>query len=1734
MSEAIRDEPSIAARGDGNTSAATPAAGVSPYATGGGGVTFERKVAVQYLAHLLTGDGAAELGDARCVVSVAFQQAPAHPVDDLVVHAARSDEREPSLVLALAVRRSPDIVSSDAPTRRLIQQFVRAVIDAPMDIPESRLGLVVAGQQPHAEQLVTLATHAAAQMDAPGFFDLIYTPGKFAADVRRRLTHLEQLVEHALRDLGEAVDDPTVVQYRTWQMLSALTVLMPRLASPDEKDWADISNSLIPVARGTDLLGASRLRDRLVDLAAEYSPKSARIDLTLLRRDTHANLEATIRRDEQGWRLLDGLQEMALASASGEIVASDGARSVHVDRRDSAAELLAAVGDAAAAIVTGEPGVGKSSLALQSCTEASAASPDIVQVLCINLRHVPSLMVDFESALGCPLAALLGELSAPQRILVVDGADAATEGRGAAFRHLVGAARASDVKVIAVCAVDSKQVVQDALIDGLGSAVKDHVVPVLTDAEITDVVGTFPELAKLDANPRSRELLRRLVVVDLLVRGRVSGVPMTDADAMNEVWQGLVRRRGSSDRGSPDAREFALLRLADLELGGGDRLDALIGIDSVALDGLRHDGLLRTPIDDRFRIGPEFAHDEVRRYAVARLLLANGDQAARLLQAEAPRWCLSAAQLACQAWLGWPDTATAPVRGRFAELQTSYDAIVTAGHGTRWADVPTEALLTLADSDAVLADAWPRLRAHEDAGLRRLARLVNHRHRDNTGIVSLISVEPITRLLLEEEIPWRVADCAHGLLRDWLYAHIAARTPAGHPLRVLLRERLIAVCEAADRRLAEQREAEAAAQAARTPEQDKREGGLDAGRYALLSMFSYGQRRERPRIPYEITEEIILELLALLGPDLGTDGEEILRRVGRDAPDRLAPAVDDLSTAHAVARYSPGLLAELTEAYYIDDEPVDLDGLDDGIRRHRFRGAGLLLDPAWNRGPFYPLLLADFTNGVTVINRLLKHAARVRALTRTSLGRMGTARDDAVMALQFELGITGTRRVYVGDDHVWRWYRGTGVGPDPCISALQALERVCDERIKAGDPLKVLVSILLEGCENLAMVGLVVGILIRHVEDAGRALDAFLTEPRIWELEVPRLACDHSAFDSPSEEDAAPERRGWSLQHAAGVMVGDADDDRVAELRALGEAMVENARRMLESTRGDVPPEADDGTNDTLEQELATFRNWASSLDRAQYRVIQTPEGLYAQATPPQDVAEILQQRAEERRRGHEEIQLLLRYGDRPQESLTETIGPDELLADIAIAQRILADQSTLIALHPWDPPAMVAAATLQAHLLRDVNLPVEALAFAANTVLRVGEGEAWPRPYETETTPFEQGADRNAARTVSLLLLPAAAHVHAIVDGTDGQPLHARARTACLNLAGALSCEVRLHLARGLDHLWTTPCADQNTCHHEAGLQIATETMRDCALGPRDRDQGQRDVVALDDPIAESLAEVSADSIIVLRLDAAIRSLAPAATAKICVSAHAKALLITLLAAQRRALLNAEHGIADERGMHTLVSARALLTLAEHGDDTAVYTHIDDYADNAFLLGNLLRTLSAAAEETAGRAATARRIWPSVMRHVLALHDSGHTPFEGGFIGSMTRAALIPVAAHEREYRYREVHQNPITWWDPLALRGEVESWLPAAEGNADCVDHLIAFLGTLSPEDQARTGLPWVARLVLADPNRVAKRSLMLSTWLIDIRADTTETGLSAQWQEVVDALVVAGVGRLAPYSE
>ncbi len=821
--------------------------------------------------------------------------------------------------------------------------------------------------------------------------------------------------------------------------------------------------------------------------------------------------------------------------------------------------------------------------------------------------------------------------------------------------------------------------------------------------------------------------------------------------------------------------------------------------------------------------------------------------------------------------------------------------------------------------------------------------------------------------------------------------------------------------------------------------------------------------------------------------------------------------------------YRRGFLAELTEAYYVDDE--DGSGFqEDGIRDHHARGMGVTPLAAWYRGPFMPLFQTDFRNGVAVLNRMLNHAALARARTLAGLGQPfgAPSEGDPLDEYRTELNITRSCRKYIGDEHVWLWYRGTGVGPYACMSALQALERVCDQIIEIGFPVAELVPMLLDGCENLAMVGMVVGLLVRHLESAGRLLDPFLAEPMVWHNEFTRVVHEHGGLRAPSDGLVAPERRGWSLREAVMTLVLRSDDGRSDELREIGERLVAAGRSLVLQA---------DGTDAaTLDEHLAPVRAWASALDRGTYEATATDEGVLIQSRPPADVVHVLEPGNVDIQRAPESTRLMLRYDANRRGPAAEPFAADQLVADLAIAEDLLINPPALGASARWDVPAAVAAQALESRLLDDLPLPDDAVAFALETVLQVAKGAPSARQHEFEESFFELGADRSAARVIGLLLTPAGADMRSRLNNNGADE---RVAAAGSILARATANETRVHLARGLDRLWRAPCAPGSGCPHEIGLRLLVESMRDSAFGGWDPETGTREVLTLTDPVPQALTATPGDAIYVSRVDGAIRGLAPAAATKICVSGPARELLDVVLAAQRRALLSHERNL-DHRGTHALIAARALLTLARDGDDAALFEHIDAYADNSNLLGGLLRAASAAAEETTERAATARRLWPTVIEHVLDLLDAGHTPFSRRHWGDYTLASLLPNHAGEVAYLYPETREAPIRWWGVLLWTGQIQRWLSLARGNPTCVDHLIGAVRPLPEGEQATTGLLWLADLVLADPAAVAGRSFLTSSWLIHIRTTASEAGLGAVWQQVVDALVVAGATRLAPYSE
>jgi hypothetical protein len=458
----------------------------------------------------------------------------------------------------------------------------------------------------------------------------------------------------------------------------------------------------------------------------------------------------------------------------------------------------------------------------------------------------------------------------------------------------------------------------------------------------------------------------------------------------------------------------------------------------------------------------------------------------------------------------------------------------------------------------------------------------------------------------------------------------------------------------------------------------------------------------------------------------------------------------------------------------------------------------------------------------------------------------------------------------------------------------------------------------------------------------------------IWHEEFSRVVHESSGLAAASDGLVAKERRQWSLREASTLLVLRADDSRAEELRLIGQQLVATMRRLVEAALGDVD-------NSIIEEQLLPVRAWASGLDRGTYHAQETEGGVLIQSTPPEEIVQAMEPGNDDIRRAQEATRLIVRYYVKPKQGTAQSTTAEDLVADLAVAQELLENPPALNAMNQWDTPTAVAAAAIEANLIRGVDLPESALRFAVETVLRVGAGEASPRQFESEESYFEQGADRSAARVLPLLLSPAAAALRALLDRQDGSKTYERAATAAITLARSVANEVRVHLARGLDRLWEAPCAAGGTCHHQTCLQVAIETMRDCAFGDWDPQTGGRRIILLDDPVAQALTGTADADIYFSRLDGAIRALAPAAMARVCVFQPARDLLAVLLAAHRRSLLAYEQDM-DHRGTHALIAARAQLTVAANGEDAPILEHVDAYADNAALLSSFLRALSASA----------------------------------------------------------------------------------------------------------------------------------------------------------------------------
>ena len=1696
----------------------------SPYATGGGGTRLEHRLGTVLLVRLLNAGSVFEL-DERAPERVAFQKAPTAIVDDLVV-TARAADGAASVRVDIAVRRTPRFIRSDTKTAELVKALVRADLAAERSaepLVEHRLAVAVSGRQTHAQEVAELAVVARGQSTADEFVELVRTPRKFRT--RRRLDHLIDLVADALSGIGEK--DAGTPEHRCWRLLQRLWIMQVDLETGHENDWTRLVEDLKPVARDHTQEQALALRDRLEQLSGELARNAGVLDAPALRRRLHGALALASHVAPQGWTRLLALDEQARTTVARSL-APGASNELTLPRsavRDELRAALAADGE----LVVGDSGVGKSALVMD------AIAPDQLgadrQAVALNLRHLPTSQLELLALLSSPMEVLLGELTAPERLLVVDAAEAAAEEHADVLSYCVRAARVAGVRVVAITSTEGTAVVRQMLRSSAEDP-REYTVAGLTDDELDAVAAHFPALRRLVDNPRARELLRRPIVIDLLGRAGDPGMPLSESQALDHVWQHLVRNSGRRDRGAPDARENVMLSLAAHALRKGDTDDLLARLDHDAVDGLRRTGLLQPASRLPWERVPSFRHDLLRAYSVARLLLAERDPAASLTAAGAARWTLPSARLACDITLSAPDEPLHPRAGRFATLQAGFDAIATAGGGERWSDVPTEAMLVAPELAVLLRDAWPALIEERAQGAARMIRILNTRHSHGVTLDPIVA-EPVIAQLLDAGTPPSLRRETEELIRDWLRALVLAGTPAGHPLRIRLRDAIVELCREKERALDEQEAARRAELAARTPEQVAE----DEARHRRFNVFGGSgisrHRRRRPEPPrhrpYLWIDDSQVEHLALLGPDLGEAGEAILRRIAEDEPHSLDHAVEPLLAGNSLVSYSTELLVALAAAYYIDqpDEDEDDDfgsysGLhDDGIRDHDFSALGLPL-AHFAKGPFLALFRADYRGGVSLLNRMLDHGALCRVRILSGL-RHGPFAEDHEENRQI-LSITGEPREYVGDGHVWLWYRGTGVGPYPCMSALQALELVTEQYIRAGAPPQALTLIMLKDAHSLAMPALALGVLVRHLEVVGDALDPYLVEPAVWQLEFSRSVNDQSSGLAAHIPDLPnPERRRWSLRETSMMLTLLADADRVAQLKALGEQLQANARAQV-----------GDDTSVAARQHLAAVQNWAAALDRNAYEMTPHDEGVLIQQAPDPEVDEVLGVTNAALRRTNDAVGLTVRHAHvRDNGGRAPDIDDDALAADLALAKALWDDPPEPRALSA-DGPVAVAASALELHLTSRATVSDDDLVWSAQVLLQVAAATADREKDDFDDTVFAQGADRSAGRALPLLLLPAASAVRAalsVLNGDGVDELVALSRAVAVTGAN----ETRLAYARGLDDVWATPCDTAHLfgrCHHRVAFDLVTESFIHSRLGPWNREAQRRPVVALEPPSAGSLDALAGGDILVSRLTAALRATGAAAISPACCADDAQHALRSLLAAHQRAMLASKHGYHHSRS-DALVAARAALWQAVGGRDEPVLAYVRGYLGRARPLAEALQALAAAAEERAEAGQQAQRLWPAVMDMVVDAVRADSRIFSERTWGDYAEAASIPNPAAGGGYLTIELVGDPYRWRSLLSWAPQVDRWLAAVPHSRMSIDHLVIAVRELDVSDQIEQGMRWIERIV-AGAGKNCASTYTMPEWLRERRPDLLIPDQIARWQRVVDLLVVAGDTRVADLAD
>jgi hypothetical protein len=1353
------------------------------FSTGGGGTNFEQAFAATQLVALLRGQSVLLLGDDVRLGSVRFQAADVSDVDDLLL---RSDSADgPARTVAVALRHDPTIASSDGDFVALLAAIANTFEKNRDTCGDGswRIGLVVAGPHTGARELATLTDRARNAPDAQTFEEAVARP---KSRLRRRFTWFSEALDKAV-DSSKFTGQAGAPGSREragfrYELLKSLRVLGQDLEGGTAADRTHAIQQLADLT--STQAEAAAVWDGLISVVAKANPAGATLDEAALRQQLpHHPISPGIRHA----KYLDKLAALEQALRGRvrthltqlPVAGTPPPDPLRLPRKDALNALVRAIGSAGAALmVSGAPDTGKSALTVESIDVLRAAGAHVVAVHGSDITGVGTASDPFDGRLAGTLGCAT---TARARYLIVDGAETAIA--NGQLHALSLAAREAGYRPVVVAREDVLEEVHEALTSVLAGATSPaapqrHTIrPVIPD-EVTQIVAHFPVLSTIATRPRAADLLSRPGIVDTILRDPYAAAatsgPLTELDVYDAFWKRVVLVKGAA---SSSGREQAALEVARSILRPGP---ATVPTEPRAVDALRLDGIL-APYS-AFNPGDTFATDLYLDFATARLLTKEG--LGLLVTAERPRWAMRATRLAIQARLAHEGAAALPaVRNALAEIAEV--------HGARWSDLAGEGVLGHPAAATLLADLWPTVATDPDAVLS-LLRTAARLYCPGGAAVSTSRGPRSGR-------PNPALDALAPLV-DLLLAHDTEVIDLGREVRIAYNDLLLAYLRGASWHEF-------------PPEH--------AGTVHTIATILAARADTYSGHPAE-------EAFGLLGPDLDSIGRPRLLAVQASHPDRLDGVVESIYSARALAEADPALLTDLALAYYIEPGPTGLFSLhEEGVREHSLHIGPLRIGGGPDRGPFIWLLRRAPEEGLRLAHELLQHGAAVRQQQMAGYTSpfQVSAQEHTQQPVTLDLPGVGAVE-YVGDSQSWYWYRGTGVGPDPCISAAMALEAFADRLIAQGDSVGQVVSLIMDGAGSLAECGVAFGVLIRHLPDTGPIVANWLRERLIWDLENERVTRERRA---PATDGDADDRRSMAANQLATRLVADAriagDSDQLDRLASTADALLE-------------ADPAEDGTVP------AHIRLSAALLRVGNYAAAEGPEGqIYLVPRPPADVAEELQPGNVELGRVSRSIGLRMNYSPRTEHhpaslQTTTYLTPavqaiipaleqrhtdpsgfaTKLSRDIAFAQSLTDDPlPDLMSVFGPDPACAVAAVILTGSLgdlvtADDQDWAVTQLINAAGKLA----------PFEYRDSSDDQAASRAAARA---LPTPYAAGATTSRDDDILGALH--------RLAAHPVLEVRRKLVINLGGIWLAPCRTTSSgqCLHQDAADVLTTLIRDAVI---------------------------------------------------------------------------------------------------------------------------------------------------------------------------------------------------------------------------------------------------------------------------------------------------------------